>query len=107
MTDELPRLEGIKRGSTFIAFVDYAIDGEPEVFPASDLTSQVRDGKGGKLADLTITSVSPGKFKLQADNTAGWPLGDAFFDVKRVSNGVTSFTQTTVIPVGKAQTQTE
>lgn len=98
----------IKQGASFSCYVDYAISGVPEAFPASDLTSQVRTVQGALLTQLVVTAdpVVVGRFLLKATavDTLKWPLGTVQFDVKRTSNGVTTPTETVDITVVKGVT---
>ena len=92
-----------KQGASFSCYVDYSIAGVAEVFPPSDLTSQVRNGANAFLTQLVITA-DPGvvgRFLLKASavETAKWPVGTVMFDVKRTSNGVTTPTETVAITV--------
>lgn len=104
-----PRLEGIKQGDTFTVYLDYAIDGVPDVFSASQLASHVRDRNGSLLSVLTIVADNgtPGRYIGEAlpVDTSKWPVGDVYFDVKRTVGGVVTSTDTVVIPVAKAETR--
>lgn len=106
--DELQTLDVVKIGEDFSLYMDFAIDGVPESFSASELSSQVRDRNGGKLAQLTITAVSgvPGRFLARAlpAVTVKWPEGEHFCDVKRV-NTETSGSETFIVPVRKFVTR--
>lgn len=100
MSDELPRLPGVKRGQSFEAYVDYDDSGTPLTFPASELRSSVRTIAGELLSDLTITSTAtPGRYMLRQLDTTHWPVGEVLCDVKRLTGGVSLYTQTFVIPV--------
>lgn len=102
------RLPGIKQGVDFSFYADYSVGGVAETFPATDLSCQVRKENGEKVAQMTITAdgVVAGRFvfKVAAAQTLVWPLGDALIDIKRVSGGVTSVTDTFVTLVSKKQT---
>lgn len=104
-----PRLPGIKQGATFSNYLDYSVGGVPEVFSASNLSSEVRRRPGNELyGQLTITAhpTIVGRFLATAPPamTSTWPVGDMVFDVKRVTNGVTSLTDTIVFNVARAVT---
>lgn len=101
-------LSGIKQGTTFSIYMDYSTNAVPEVFPATDLSAQVRAANNEFLAQLSIVAdaVIPGRFKVFATptQTATWPVGQVFFDVKRTSGGVTTYTDTVTIPVARKVT---
>lgn len=104
------RLPGIKQGTTFAVYLDYSLGGTAEVFSASDLSAQVRRANNEFLCQLTIVidpAAVPGRFLASAtqSQTAGWPVGDVFFDVKRTTNGVSvTVTDTVVFAVAKKVT---
>lgn len=101
-------LSGIKQGTTFSIYMDYSFNSVAEVFPATDLSAQVRAGNNEFLTQLAIAAdgVVPGRYNASATpaQTAGWPVGNVFFDVKRVSGGVTTRTDTVTIPVARKVT---
>ena len=103
----LPTLSGIKQGEAFQGYLDYATDGVPDTFSASELSAQVRDRAGRLLEDLTIADGAvDGRYTfVTATSTDDWPLGEVFMDVRRTSGSVVMFTQTVVIPVSKAITR--
>jgi hypothetical protein len=102
------RLPGIKQGVAFSFYADYSLDGSPEVFPATDLTSQVRADNNLLLTQLAIAADAgvPGRFLFSATTveTAKWPVGDVYFDIKRTSGGVTTATDTVCVAVAKKVT---
>lgn len=102
------RLPGIKQGVAFSFYADYSFNGAAEVFPASDLTAQVRSESNGLLTQLTIVAdgVVPGRFiaSATAAQTLTWPVGDVYFDIKRVSGGVVTATDTVVLAVARRVT---
>jgi hypothetical protein len=103
------RLPGLKRGTTFTVQLDYSYGGVAEVFAASNLSAQVRTRNNSLISNLTITADATvaGRFFASATSaqTANWPIGDVYFDVKRITNGVSTLTDTLVMAV--AQTVTE
>jgi hypothetical protein len=97
---QLPALPGIKKGQSFRAYVDYAIDGTPDDFPANQLRAQVRTVDGTLRAELSISATATtGRFLVECLDTSDWPIGNVFMDVKRTVLGETTVTQTVVIPV--------
>ena len=101
-------LSGIKQGTTFSIYLDYSFNAIAEVFPATDLSAQVRTGNNEFLTQLAIVAdgVVPGRYNASATpaQTASWPVGQVFFDVKRTSGGVTTRTDTVAIPVARKVT---
>lgn len=103
----LARLPGIKQGANFGFYLDYALNGVPEVFASTDLTCQVRTLKGELVSALAMSTTStPGRYLAAATSvqTLGWPSGDLQFDVKRTTAGVTTITDTVVMEVTKKVT---
>jgi hypothetical protein len=102
------RLPSVKQGTTFSVYLDYSFNSIAEVFPASDLSAQVRADNNLLLTQLAITAdpLVVGRFIATATpaQTLNWPLGDAYFDVKRVSGGVTTVTDTVAFEVLKKVT---
>lgn len=99
---------GVKQGMSLSIYLDYSLAAVAEVFPATDLVGQVRAGNNEFLTQLSIVAdgVVAGRFiaTASATQTAHWPVGDVFFDVKRVSGGVTTTTDTVAIAVARRVT---
>lgn len=103
------RLPGIKQGTSFSVYLDYSLGGAAEVFPVSNLSAQVRRANNEFLCQLAIVAdpaALPGRFVASATpaQTAGWPVGDVFFDVKRNQNGTTTVTDTVTFTVSRRVT---
>ncbi len=96
-------LPGLKQGTKFAVYLDYTFEDTPDVFPASDLSAQVRADNNLLLTQLTVEveGTVPGRFiaSATAQQTAVWPVGYVYFDVKRTSGGVTTATDTVCFSV--------
>lgn len=104
----MTKLDPIKPGDTFALYLDYAIDGVPEDFPATQLSSAVRDRNDTLLGELTVEAVAgtPGRFLAKAlpAATVTWPVGEHYCDVKRVdAAGVVTHSETVILPIQRAQ----
>lgn len=105
----LPRLLGIKQGVNFTVQLDYSFNAIPEVVDPATLSAQVRTINGTLLSQLAITAdplAVVGRFFAKATpaQTAVWPVGDVYFDIKRTTGGIVSATETCVLAVTKKVT---
>jgi hypothetical protein len=80
----------IKRGETF--FLECAVandDGSPVNITGWAIASEVRDGRGGLIATLTVDIHTPeaGLYSLLGVDTAAWPVGVAYTDIAYTDAG--------------------
>lgn len=96
----------IKRGSSFTWGATYKRNGTPESIDAFTITSQVRDQAGVLVGTLTVTKLpgETGKYTLSA-NTATWPVGTHYCDVKYTNGSDIAFTDTFAVVVERSQTE--
>ncbi len=101
-----------KRGATFnvtLALPSYVVAGHfSEWTPTAQLRRFEDDSARGLLADLDFAWVDPvdaRSFTLTANDTAGWPLGLAEFDVMFEHEGRKVRTKTTQIRIKRGITQ--
>lgn len=73
-----------KRGSTFECAITLTdSNGDPVVIDPADMQAQLRDSSNVLLADLDITTDTPGTYLLSTDSdTSAWALGVAFCDIR-------------------------
>ena len=88
-----------KRASTFGASCTYTPEtGGPADLTGVSIASDVRDANG-KIYACAVTVIDPTHFSISYDNTSGWALGSAYWDIRFSTNGVVFFSDTVVLNI--------
>ena len=98
------RTANFKRGSTFAASATYTPPaGGPANLNSVTIESDVIDA-GGSVYSLSIVKTGNLTFNLSYQDTTGWALGQAKWDIKFINAGVVFFTETMRLNVAEQVT---
>ena len=93
------QIVNFKRASTFTAGCTYSQDlGGPPDLTGVSIASDVRDANG-KIYSCAVTITDPTHFTISYDNTSGWGLGSAYWDIRFLKDGVVFFSDTVVLNI--------
>lgn len=103
------KLQPFKRGDTFALYVEMSdVNGDPLVYTANKLKSQVRTRNNKLITELLIsTTETPGTYLMQAADTSEWIIGDLFMDIEIDDGGIITSTETITIPVVRDVTKND
>ena len=88
-----------KRASTFGASCTYTPEtGGPPDLNGISIASDVRDANG-KIYSCSVDVLDPTHFNISYENTSGWALGSAYWDIRFSESGVVFFSDTVVLNI--------
>lgn len=99
----------MKRGDTFAFYIALQDDdGEPVILEVGSLKCQVRNNLDQLIAEMDIALTdTAGQYIFRKDDTTTWPLGELYYDIRFLVDGISTSTSTDTIYVSKDVTKDE